>query len=218
MDEHRVGRNGHGLVAKVLCRHSLHQAAGGSLEAHGLGDWNESLAWGRQDFRVAAGHPLPRDAIADSCRRSVAHGDHDARPVDSQGEREGKHPEHAATGVDVHEVDAGRFDLDEDVISLWLRGWSLFHAEHLRATVVRRSDDSHCWPSLAQVVGLWAGQPALALWAGRILQAGRRLDLDTQPGESKFIDAYAGPRRIRRRCEEPLLDLGENLKVGIDVK
>src|SRR4051795_8135353 len=57
-------------------------------------------------------------------------------------------------------------------------------------------------------------QPALALWAGRILQAGRRLDLDTQPGESKFIDAYGGPRRIRRRCEEPLLDVGKNRKVG----
>jgi hypothetical protein len=85
MDEHhRVGRNGHGLVAKVLGRYSLHQAAGGSLEAHALGDWNEPLAWSRYDFRVAAGYPLPSDAIADSWGRSVPHGDHDARPVDPQ--------------------------------------------------------------------------------------------------------------------------------------
>src|SRR5438132_9642539 len=145
MDEHhRVGRNGHGLVAKVSGRLSLHQVAGGSLEAHALGDWNEPLAWSRHEFRVAPRHPLPRDAIADSCRRSVAHSDHDARPVDPQGERKAKHPEHPATSVDVHEIDAGRLDLDEDLINLWLRGWALSHAEHLRATIVRRSDESHC--------------------------------------------------------------------------
>src|SRR5258708_7288455 len=57
-------------------------------------------------------------------------------------------------------------------------------------------------------------QRALALGPGSVLQAGRRLDFDTQPGESKFIDADGGPRRIRRRCEEPLLDVGKNRKVG----
>jgi hypothetical protein len=41
------------------------------------------------------------------------------------------------------EVDAGRFDLDEDLTSLWSRGSSLFQAEHLRATIARRCDDSH---------------------------------------------------------------------------
>src|SRR2546430_1055610 len=85
-----------------------------------------------------------RQAAASPARpRPGATGDAEARPVDPQGGRKRKHSERPATGVDVHKVDGGRFALDDDVISLWLRGWTLFHAEDLRGSFARRSDDSH---------------------------------------------------------------------------
>jgi hypothetical protein len=86
---------------------------------------------------------LPGNSVPDLHSGLIPDGDHDPRPVDTNGKRQAERWDKSAADVGVHQVDPGRLHLDDDLVALGFRNRPLFDAQHLGGTVFRRCNDSH---------------------------------------------------------------------------
>ncbi len=146
MHDHGVpGRDRVGAVGQIVGGQALQHHGCRHSRPHPVRDGDGPVGGDGDLLGVTARHARPRDLVArGEAGDTRTGGHHGARAFGARyvGQIDGV-GRAALPLVDVHEVDAGRLDVDDEAAGSGLRCGQVGHREHIRSAVLFHNDCAH---------------------------------------------------------------------------